>query len=200
MAALFSHILPQPIHLAQKTTHFLKPPLFRTAELLAFFARLRGVPEAAVAAASRPLLSRLGLAPIADRPAGQYSGGNRRRLSVGAALVGAPPVVLLDEPSTGMVRCARVLSVCAADRQAFSRASAPVVSSLSVVSHHPAPLRPLLLTAITNRTPPRAARCGLSSAPRSPAAAAVMAAAMAAAAVAAAAMAAVVGIARAASC
>ncbi len=49
------------------------------------------------------LLGRLGLAPLAARPAGAYSGGNRRRLSVGVALVGAPRVVLLDEPSTGMV-------------------------------------------------------------------------------------------------
>ena len=31
-----------------------------------------------------------------------YSGGMRRKLSVGVALMGAPPVVLLDEPSTGM--------------------------------------------------------------------------------------------------
>ena len=31
-----------------------------------------------------------------------YSGGNRRKLSVAVALVGAPGVVLLDEPSTGM--------------------------------------------------------------------------------------------------
>jgi ABC-type branched-subunit amino acid transport system ATPase component len=34
--------------------------------------------------------------------AGGYSGGNKRKLSVGIALVGDPPLVLLDEPSTGM--------------------------------------------------------------------------------------------------
>jgi ABC-type Na+ transport system ATPase subunit NatA len=77
------------------------------AETLALYARLRGVPEPAVAAAVRPLLFRLGLEALAARPAGAYSGGNRRRLSVGVALVGAPQVVLLDEPSTGMVRRAR---------------------------------------------------------------------------------------------
>jgi energy-coupling factor transporter ATP-binding protein EcfA2 len=71
--------------------------------VLALYARLRGVPEPAVPSAVRPLLARLGLAPLAGRPAGGYSGGNRRRLSVGVALVGAPAVVLLDEPSTGMV-------------------------------------------------------------------------------------------------
>jgi len=36
------------------------------------------------------------------RPAQTYSGGNRRKLSVGVALIGNPPVVFLDEPSTGM--------------------------------------------------------------------------------------------------
>lgn len=38
----------------------------------------------------------------ARRVCGSYSGGNRRKLSVAVALVGAPAVVLLDEPSTGM--------------------------------------------------------------------------------------------------
>lgn len=48
------------------------------------------------------LLSRLGLIQYADRVAASYSGGNRRKLSVGIALVGDPACVLLDEPSTGM--------------------------------------------------------------------------------------------------
>src|ERR1700759_3082574 len=34
--------------------------------------------------------------------AGTYSGGNRRKLSVAIAMIGNPPVVFLDEPSTGM--------------------------------------------------------------------------------------------------
>lgn len=36
------------------------------------------------------------------RPCETYSGGNKRKLSVCVALVGSPPVVMLDEPSTGM--------------------------------------------------------------------------------------------------
>lgn len=36
-----------------------------------------------------------------------YSGGTRRKLSVAVALVGQPPVVLMDEPSTGMDPAAR---------------------------------------------------------------------------------------------
>jgi energy-coupling factor transporter ATP-binding protein EcfA2 len=46
--------------------------------------------------------TQLGLRAYADRTAGSYSGGNRRKLSVGIALVGDPACVLLDEPSTGM--------------------------------------------------------------------------------------------------
>ena len=48
------------------------------------------------------LCTQLGLRAYADRTAGSYSGGNRRKLSVGIALVGDPACVLLDEPSTGM--------------------------------------------------------------------------------------------------
>lgn len=41
------------------------------------------------------------------RPCETYSGGNRRKLSVAVALVGGPPVVLMDEPSSGMDPAAR---------------------------------------------------------------------------------------------
>lgn len=37
-----------------------------------------------------------------DVCAGTYSGGNKRKLSVAIALIGNPPIVFLDEPSTGM--------------------------------------------------------------------------------------------------
>ncbi|KAI8469139.1 MAG: hypothetical protein J3K34DRAFT_522412 [Monoraphidium minutum] len=83
------------------------PGAMTGAEVLALYARLRGIPEHAVASETAPLLARLGLGGLAGRPAGGYSGGNRRRLSVGAALVGGPPVVLLDEPSTGLDPSAR---------------------------------------------------------------------------------------------
>ena len=48
------------------------------------------------------VLERFGLADVADRRVTTYSGGMRRRLDLGASLVGRPPVVLLDEPSTGL--------------------------------------------------------------------------------------------------
>src|SRR6202035_2590682 len=47
-------------------------------------------------------LERLGLAEAADRPVKTYSGGMRRRLDLGASLVGRPRVLILDEPPTGL--------------------------------------------------------------------------------------------------
>jgi daunorubicin resistance ABC transporter ATP-binding subunit len=51
---------------------------------------------------SDEILERLGLTELADRRVATYSGGMRRRLDLGASLVGRPPVILLDEPTTGL--------------------------------------------------------------------------------------------------
>ncbi|MFG3306551.1 ATP-binding cassette domain-containing protein [Streptomyces wuyuanensis] len=48
------------------------------------------------------LLERFNLADAADRPAKTYSGGMRRRLDLAAALVVSPPVMFMDEPTTGL--------------------------------------------------------------------------------------------------
>ncbi|MFZ4300039.1 ATP-binding cassette domain-containing protein [Streptomyces cinereoruber] len=48
------------------------------------------------------LLDRFHLAEAADRPAKTYSGGMRRRLDLAAALVVSPPVMFMDEPTTGL--------------------------------------------------------------------------------------------------
>ena len=48
------------------------------------------------------MIDQLGLEEVADRRCGTYSGGQRRRLDLGASLVGAPRLLLLDEPTTGL--------------------------------------------------------------------------------------------------
>uniref|UniRef100_A0A8B9RBJ9 P-type phospholipid transporter n=1 Tax=Astyanax mexicanus TaxID=7994 RepID=A0A8B9RBJ9_ASTMX len=68
-------------------------------EHLEFYAILRGVPEREVAEWG---IRKLGLVKYSDKAAGSYSGGNMRKLSTAMALIGGPPVVFLDEPTTGM--------------------------------------------------------------------------------------------------
>ncbi|XP_034035958.1 phospholipid-transporting ATPase ABCA1 [Thalassophryne amazonica] len=71
-------------------------------EHLELYARLRGIPEASVAKVAQWGLKKLGLMQYAEREAGGYSGGNRRKLSTAISLIGAPPIIFLDEPTTGM--------------------------------------------------------------------------------------------------
>ncbi|NXI48256.1 ABCA1 protein, partial [Galbula dea] len=71
-------------------------------EHLEFYSRLRGVPEEETPRVAQWGIAKLGLGPHADRPAGKYSGGNKRKLSTAIALLSSPPVVFLDEPTTGM--------------------------------------------------------------------------------------------------
>jgi ATP-binding cassette, subfamily A (ABC1), member 3 len=44
----------------------------------------------------------MSLAEHRNKPAGTLSGGNKRKLSVAMAIIGNPPIILLDEPSAGM--------------------------------------------------------------------------------------------------
>uniref|UniRef100_A0A8P4KGU3 ABC transporter domain-containing protein n=1 Tax=Dicentrarchus labrax TaxID=13489 RepID=A0A8P4KGU3_DICLA len=71
-------------------------------EHLELYAVLRGVPEKQVCDVAEWGIRKLGLVKYADKAAGSYSGGNMRKLSTAMALIGAPPVVFLDEPTTGM--------------------------------------------------------------------------------------------------
>uniref|UniRef100_A0A671YN55 ATP binding cassette subfamily A member 3 n=1 Tax=Sparus aurata TaxID=8175 RepID=A0A671YN55_SPAAU len=78
-------------------------------ETLSMYARLRGIPEKYVSGCVENVLRSLLLEPHADKLVRSYSGGNKRKLSAGIALIGGPPVIFLDEPSTGMDPVARRL-------------------------------------------------------------------------------------------
>jgi daunorubicin resistance ABC transporter ATP-binding subunit len=71
-------------------------------ENLQLIGRLAQLPRRLVAPRAVELLERFGLVDAADRPVRTYSGGMRRRLDVAAALVQRPPILFLDEPTTGL--------------------------------------------------------------------------------------------------
>ena len=78
-------------------------PLLTTKEHLQLYARIKGIPEAEIVSVVDSHLRNLGLKVFENKRAGTLSGGNRRKLSVAIALIAEPPIVFLDEPSTGMV-------------------------------------------------------------------------------------------------
>jgi daunorubicin resistance ABC transporter ATP-binding subunit len=71
-------------------------------ENLRLIGHLTHQPRVTVKPRADELLERFSLADAADRPARTYSGGMRRRLDLAAALVHRPPVLFLDEPTTGL--------------------------------------------------------------------------------------------------
>ncbi|MGW0662741.1 ATP-binding cassette domain-containing protein [Streptodolium elevatio] len=69
---------------------------------LEMFARLYHLAPRAARARAAELLERFGLADTGRKPVGAYSGGMRRRLDLAAAMILAPEVMFLDEPTTGL--------------------------------------------------------------------------------------------------
>ncbi|MBO1765365.1 ATP-binding cassette domain-containing protein [Allobranchiibius sp. GilTou38] len=72
------------------------------AENLRLFGRLQGLSLRDARARAARLLEQFGLSEAADRQIAQFSGGMRRRLDLAASLITSPPVIFLDEPTTGL--------------------------------------------------------------------------------------------------
>jgi ABC-2 type transport system ATP-binding protein len=77
-------------------------PTMTGRENLEMTARLFGHGRTAARRAAAAVIDQLSLAEVADRRTATYSGGQRRRLDLGASLVGGPRLLLLDEPTTGL--------------------------------------------------------------------------------------------------
>ena len=83
---------------------------------LVFAAQLYGLPRRRWRPRADELLAQFGLAERADSPFASLSGGLKRRLTIAAALVHEPPILFLDEPTTGLdVQSARQVRALIAD-------------------------------------------------------------------------------------
>ncbi|OZD83910.1 daunorubicin resistance protein DrrA family ABC transporter ATP-binding protein [Rhodococcus sp. 05-339-2] len=71
-------------------------------ENLVVFSRLLGLGRRESKAKAADLLEEFGLTEAASRPLKMFSGGMRRRLDLAASLISAPPLLFLDEPTTGL--------------------------------------------------------------------------------------------------
>jgi ATP-binding cassette subfamily A (ABC1) protein 3 len=71
-------------------------------EHLEIYAVIKGVPADLVESLVQQQLNQMDLLSFEDVEAGKLSGGNKRKLQCSIAMIGNPPIVLLDEPSTGV--------------------------------------------------------------------------------------------------
>lgn len=77
-------------------------PELSATENLHFFGSLYGLSRQELKSRSDEVLERIGLTENARRPAGNYSGGMKRRLNFGVALMHRPSILILDEPTVGV--------------------------------------------------------------------------------------------------
>jgi len=71
-------------------------------ENLIIFSRLLGLSKSQSKKKAEELLEEFGLTKAAKRPLAKFSGGMRRRLDLAASLIAQPPLIFLDEPTTGL--------------------------------------------------------------------------------------------------
>jgi ATP-binding cassette subfamily A (ABC1) protein 3 len=71
-------------------------------ETIKFYALVKGIRTSKIKGVTEKAIRDLNLKDHRNKLAGTLSGGNKRKLSVAMALIGNPPIILLDEPSAGM--------------------------------------------------------------------------------------------------
>jgi ABC-type multidrug transport system ATPase subunit len=77
-------------------------PALSAREFLAFLAAVKGLPAKATPARVDECLAMVGLADVADRRLGDYSGGMRQRVGIAQALLNDPKLLIVDEPTVGL--------------------------------------------------------------------------------------------------
>ena len=77
-------------------------PYMTVKENLEFYSKIKGVDPDKLSEIIRAMIESMTLTKYTDKLAGRLSGGNKRKLSVAISMICNPPIVLLDEPSTGM--------------------------------------------------------------------------------------------------
>ncbi|MFE6865204.1 ABC transporter ATP-binding protein [Kitasatospora sp. NPDC057692] len=95
--------------------------------------RLRGLGRAAARAAADEVITELALEPLAHRPLAKLSGGQRRLACFAAALVGDRPLLVLDEPTTGMDPVARRSVWSAVERRRAERSTTVLLVTHNVI-------------------------------------------------------------------
>jgi len=96
-------------------------------------ARLRGLGRPQARAARDAALAELALEPLADRVLGKLSGGQRRLACFATALVGERPLLVLDEPTTGMDPVARRAVWAAVERRRAERGTTVLLVTHNVI-------------------------------------------------------------------
>lgn len=104
-----------------------------TAGALETTGRLRGLSRQQATASRDAVIGELGLGAFAERPIAKLSGGQRRLAGVGAALVGDRPVLVLDEPTTGLDPIARRAVWAAIERRRAESATTVLLVTHNVL-------------------------------------------------------------------